>query len=120
MLVFFANTKRGRSKVYGLKHSFLIACLYCRVLICTTSISIFHLSSLIVNRHPRFSAALDPNDFAMAGPDYGALGATFKATRFMQAASMIAIIGMTSNFISEMITAELAPPSLLTGILSIV
>lgn len=56
----------------------------------------------------------------MAGPDYGALGATFKVTRAMQAASMIAVIGMTANFIAEMVTAQLTPPSVLIATLSIV
>lgn len=50
----------------------------------------------------------------------GALGATFKITRLMQAASMIAIIGMTSNFISVMISAKVEPPSVLIGTLSVV
>ena len=50
----------------------------------------------------------------------GALGATFKITRLMQAASMIAIIGMTSNFISEMISAKMEPPTVLVGTLSVV
>jgi len=54
------------------------------------------------------------------GPDHGVLGATFKATRALQMASMIAIIGVTSNFISEMVSAGAKPPSLLIAILSIV
>ncbi|KAJ9616525.1 hypothetical protein H2200_000244, partial [Cladophialophora chaetospira] len=54
------------------------------------------------------------------GPDHGALGATFKATRALQMASMIAIIGMTANFISEMVSAGATPPSLIVAILSIV
>jgi hypothetical protein len=54
------------------------------------------------------------------GPDHGVLGATFKATRALQIASMIAIIGMTANFISEMVSAGATPPSLLIAILSIV
>ena len=54
------------------------------------------------------------------GPDHGALGITFKAARGLQAASMIAIIGITANFISEMVSASAAPPPVLVGILSIV
>lgn len=56
----------------------------------------------------------------MAGPDYGVLGATFKITRVLQAVSMIAIIGMTANFISEMVSANTAPPNVLIGTLSVV
>jgi len=50
----------------------------------------------------------------------GALGATFVLCRAAQAASMIAVIGMTSNFISEMVTAGVGPTSVLVGTLSIV
>ena len=56
----------------------------------------------------------------MPGPDYGALGATFKVTRGIQVASIIAVIGMASNFISEMVTAQVAPPNVLIGTLSVV
>jgi hypothetical protein len=56
----------------------------------------------------------------MAGPDYGALGATFKATRALQAVSMIAIIGMAANFIAEMVSSNVAPPNVLIGTLSVV
>lgn len=51
---------------------------------------------------------------------YGALGATFKISRILQSVSLIAIIGMTANFISEMVNAKVTPPSVLVGILSIV
>jgi hypothetical protein len=54
------------------------------------------------------------------GPNHGALGATFKAARALQVASMIAIVGMTANFVSEMVSADAKPPSLLIAILSIV
>lgn len=54
------------------------------------------------------------------GPDHGVLGATFKAARVLQMASMIAIIGITANFISEMVNADATPPSVLIAILSIV
>jgi len=56
----------------------------------------------------------------MAGPDYGALGATFKITRVLQAVSLIAIIGMTANFISEMVSANTTAPNVLIGTLSVV
>lgn len=54
------------------------------------------------------------------GPDHGVLGATFKVARILQAASMIAMIGITANFISEMVSAGATPPPILIGILSIV
>ena len=56
----------------------------------------------------------------MAGPDYGALGATFKCARLFQAVCMIGIIGMTANFISEMISANDTPSDVLVGTLSVV
>ncbi|KAI9704968.1 MAG: hypothetical protein M1836_006748 [Candelina mexicana] len=55
----------------------------------------------------------------MPGPNYGALGMTFSAVRGLQAASLIAIIGMTANFISEMVTSSTAPPRVLVGTLSV-
>lgn len=56
----------------------------------------------------------------MAGPNYGALGATFKVTRVLQAMSLIAIIGMTANFVSGIVSADTAPKSILIGTLSVV
>jgi hypothetical protein len=56
----------------------------------------------------------------MASPDYGAIGATFKIVRILQAASLVAIIGMTANFISEMVSANTTPPKVLVGTLSVV
>jgi hypothetical protein len=56
----------------------------------------------------------------MAGPDYGAIGATFKIVRILQGASLIAIIGMTANFISEIVSANQSPPKVLIGTLSVV
>jgi len=55
----------------------------------------------------------------MAGPDYGALGATFKCVRALQAASLITVIGMTANFISETVSANQTPPSVLIGTISV-
>ena len=56
----------------------------------------------------------------MAGSNHGALGATFKITRTLQAVSMIAIIGMTANFIAEMVQSNVTPPNVLIGTLSVV
>ncbi|KAI9880771.1 MAG: hypothetical protein M1830_000207 [Pleopsidium flavum] len=55
----------------------------------------------------------------MAGPNYGALGATFKVVRMLQAVSLLAIIGMTANFISEMVSSSTSPPNVLVGTLSV-
>ena len=55
----------------------------------------------------------------MAGPD-GALGGTFKIARLLQIVSLIAIIGMASNFISEMVSNNNAPSDVLVGTLSVV
>ena len=55
----------------------------------------------------------------MAGPT-GALASTYKITRALQMASLVAIIGMTANFVSEMISANTTPPQILIGTLSIV
>ncbi|CAF9918401.1 MAG: hypothetical protein HETSPECPRED_003747 [Heterodermia speciosa] len=54
----------------------------------------------------------------MAGPD-GALGGTFKIARLLQIISLIAIIGMASNFISEMVANNNAPSDVLVGTLSV-
>lgn len=56
----------------------------------------------------------------MAGGNHGALGSTFVLTRAAQAASMIAIIGMTASFVSEIVSANRTPPTILVGTLSIV
>lgn len=50
----------------------------------------------------------------------GALGATFILSRYAQAASMISVIGMASNFIAEMVSANIAPSEVLVGTLSVV
>ncbi|MCJ1476293.1 hypothetical protein MMC13_004959 [Lambiella insularis] len=55
----------------------------------------------------------------MPGPDYGALGATLKSVRVLQACCLIAIIGMTANFISMIVSSSQTPPSELVGTLSI-
>lgn len=56
----------------------------------------------------------------MQGPAFGALGATFTVVRGMQAISLIAIIGMTANFIAEMVSLNQSPPHVLIGTLSVV
>ena len=56
----------------------------------------------------------------MAGPDYGALGATFKIVRILQIVSLLACIGMAANFISQMIQNNDAPSKELVGTLSVV
>lgn len=56
----------------------------------------------------------------MAGQNYGAIGATFKIVRILQGASLIAIIGMTANFISEIVSVNQSPPKVLIGTLSVV
>lgn len=56
----------------------------------------------------------------MAGPGYGALGTTFKICRLLQAASLIAVIGMTSNFAAEIISAKASVPSVIVATLSVV
>lgn len=56
----------------------------------------------------------------MPGPNYGALGMTFTVVRGMQAVSLITIIGMVSNFIAEMVSANTVPPNVLIGTLSVV
>ena len=56
----------------------------------------------------------------MAESNHGALAATFKIVRVLQAVCLIAIIGMTANFIAEMITENTTPPNVLIGTLSVV
>lgn len=56
----------------------------------------------------------------MPGNQYGALGATFQIVRIFQAMSLIAIIGMTANFIAEMVSNNLTPPNVLVGVISVV
>lgn len=55
----------------------------------------------------------------MAAPKYGALGATFTVVRAMEAVCLISIIGMTSNFIAEMVASDQSPPRVLVGTLSV-
>ncbi|OBR09841.1 hypothetical protein CH63R_05533 [Colletotrichum higginsianum IMI 349063] len=55
-----------------------------------------------------------------SAPRLGALGHTFTAMRAMQFASLVAIIGMVSNFISEINAADATSPPVLVGTLVIV
>ncbi|GAO19011.1 uncharacterized protein UV8b_01158 [Ustilaginoidea virens] len=52
-----------------------------------------------------------------APPALGALGVTFTVMRALQAVALVTIIGLTSNFISEMVNASYVPPSPLVGTL---
>lgn len=56
----------------------------------------------------------------MAGPDHGALGSTFKIARILQAVSLIAIIGMAANFVSQIVSSNNQPSNVLVGTLSVV
>ncbi len=56
----------------------------------------------------------------MAGPDYGALGATFKIVRLLQVICLLGCIGMAANFISEMVSNNDEPSKELVGTLSVV
>ena len=56
----------------------------------------------------------------MAAANGGALGATFKIVRVLQVVCMIAIIGLASNFISQIVSSNQTPPQELVGTLSIV
>lgn len=53
-------------------------------------------------------------------PKLGALGVTFTVMRACQLVSLIAIIGMVANFISEIAAVERSPPSELIGALTVV
>jgi outer membrane biosynthesis protein TonB len=56
----------------------------------------------------------------MQGPAFGALGASFTVVRAMQGICLISIIGMTANFIAEMVASNQSPPHVLVGTLSVV
>lgn len=55
----------------------------------------------------------------MQTPQYGALGAALQLARVFQMCSLIAIIGMTANFISEIVSNDLTPPDVLIGTISV-
>ncbi|KAJ5481124.1 hypothetical protein N7539_007018 [Penicillium diatomitis] len=52
-------------------------------------------------------------------PRYGALGATFQLARLFQTCSLIAIIGMTANFIASIVNNNATPPDVLIGTISV-
>lgn len=56
----------------------------------------------------------------MLSAKYGALGATFQIARLFQGCSLVAIIGMTANFIAEIVNSSLTPPDVLVGTISVV
>lgn len=53
-------------------------------------------------------------------PSHGALGLSLLFARVLQATCLIAILGMTANFISEITEADQTSPSVLIGTLSVV
>lgn len=53
-------------------------------------------------------------------PKYGALGATFMIARIIQACCLTAIIGLTANFIAEIVNSDLAPPGIFIGTITVV
>jgi hypothetical protein len=53
----------------------------------------------------------------MALPALGALGMTFTVMRVMQFVSLITIIGISGNFVAEVVAADLNPPGALIGTL---
>ncbi|KAI0127080.1 hypothetical protein BJ170DRAFT_428738 [Xylariales sp. AK1849] len=66
-------------------------------------------------------AVADCEDLEMRfqAPQLGALGVTFTALRAMQFVSLIAIIGLTANFINEIVTAQRDAPDVLIGTLTV-
>ncbi|KAI1864100.1 uncharacterized protein JN550_009120 [Neoarthrinium moseri] len=52
-------------------------------------------------------------------PQLGALGVTFTALRAAQFLSLVAIIGLTANFINEIVTAQRDAPGVLIGTLTV-
>ena len=56
----------------------------------------------------------------MTPPALGALGMTFTVMRAMQFVSLITIIGISGNFVSEVVGADLNPPGALIGTLVVV
>ena len=56
----------------------------------------------------------------MAGPDYGALGATFRIVRLLQVISLLGCIGMAANFTAKMVSQNNSPSDELVGTLSVV
>ena len=61
-----------------------------------------------------------PLKMRFQAPQLGAMGVTFSAMRACQVASLIAVIGLCANFISEIATVEYDPPSELIGTMTVV
>ncbi|OJJ34452.1 hypothetical protein ASPWEDRAFT_29597 [Aspergillus wentii DTO 134E9] len=55
----------------------------------------------------------------MPSNKYGVIGATFQVARIFQACSLIAVIGMTANFIAEIVSSSANPPGVFIGTLSV-
>ena len=53
-------------------------------------------------------------------PGLGALGMTFTVMRAMQLIALITIIGISGNFVAEVVSADLNPPGALIGTLVVV
>lgn len=55
-------------------------------------------------------------------PDYGALplAKTFLMVRGLSLVSMVGIVGMTANFVSEIVSTGVSPPREIVGTLSVV
>ncbi|KAH9894665.1 hypothetical protein F4778DRAFT_784092 [Xylariomycetidae sp. FL2044] len=60
-----------------------------------------------------------PLKMRFQAPQLGALGVTFTAFRAMQFVSLIAIVGLTANFINEFVTTQREVPDVLVGTLSV-
>ncbi|KAL4991815.1 hypothetical protein BDW68DRAFT_151371 [Aspergillus falconensis] len=52
-------------------------------------------------------------------PAHGALGATFLIARIIQTCSLIAIIGLTANFIAEIVRYDARPPGIFIGTITV-
>ncbi|KAL7929415.1 hypothetical protein V8C35DRAFT_284376 [Trichoderma chlorosporum] len=50
-------------------------------------------------------------------PAFGALGAMFTMMRLLQAVSLISVIGLTGNFVAELVSSSFSTPSALVGTL---
>ncbi|KAI9369576.1 hypothetical protein BJX61DRAFT_136518 [Aspergillus egyptiacus] len=50
---------------------------------------------------------------------YGALGATFLVARIIQTCTLIAIIGLTGNFIAEIVRYDAKPPGIFVGTITV-
>lgn len=51
---------------------------------------------------------------------HGILGFTYHAIRVAEFITLIAIIGLTASFVSDMVNASVTPPSLLVALLALV